>query len=146
MSTQTTPARASSFPRLSPSVSRAHDPVFNHAAALARVDGDEQFLCELAEMFVPEASEHLAAMETALAAEALAEMGRLAHTLKGAACHFVASPTVVAAQALETASAHEDLALASRAYRELRCEVERLLGQLRTLLCSPVDAEEVSAI
>src|SRR5271155_4253447 len=98
----TNPAAATIFSRLPPSVPQANDPVFDQAAALALVDGDELFLCELANLFVQEQPERLAALEAALAAEALAEVERLAHNLKGAACHFAAALTVAAAQWLET--------------------------------------------
>ncbi len=146
MSTRSIPGAVVPFPGTRVSAQQADDPVFDHLAALARVDGDESFLHELAELFLQEGPEQLASLATALAVEELAEVERLAHNLKGAACHFVASPTVGAAQRLETASARGDLVQARSAYRELTCELERLLGQLRALLCSPVDTEGMLCI
>jgi HPt (histidine-containing phosphotransfer) domain-containing protein len=140
VSTQTSPGAQFKLSGLRPSALRASDSVFDHPAALARLDGDEQFLCDMAELFVQDGPERLAIMETALTAEALLDVQRLAHNLRGSACHFMARAAVAAAHRLETASARGDLVLARKNLLELKREVELLLGRLRALVCSPVDS------
>ena len=139
MLAQARSAAKSPFLEMLPPSARADDPVCDQAAALARLDGDRSFLCELAELFVQQAPDQLAAIVAALAVKATDELERLAHSLKGSACHFAAAPTVAAAQWLETAAADRNLAEAGNAYRALTLEVERLLDQLRALPESPVD-------
>jgi signal transduction histidine kinase/DNA-binding response OmpR family regulator len=110
---------------------------YDHAAALAKLDGDEAFLGELAEVFVQDCPGWLAGIETALAAGDVAEARQRAHTLKGAAYHFAAAPTIAAARALEKAG---DVAAARAALPELAAAA-RLLGRLDRLTGrAPVEA------
>jgi two-component system sensor histidine kinase/response regulator len=106
---------------------------YDHAAALAKVDGDEAFFGELAELFVHDCPGWLAGIEAALAAGEVAEVAQLAHTLKGAAYHFAAAPTIAAAQVLEKAAEGGDLAATRAALPELAAAVARLLGRLDRL-------------
>ena len=66
-------------------------PCFDFQDALVRVDGDELFLRELAELFIQQWSDLPATIE-ALGTNSLYEVERLAHNLKGAACYFLSAP------------------------------------------------------
>jgi HPt (histidine-containing phosphotransfer) domain-containing protein len=137
------PTKSCPLPRMSRTDVQSSDAVFDYHAALARVDGDKLFLRELAELFVQEWSDRLEAIEAALAARELTSVECSAHTLKGAACHFLAAPTVLAAQALETVAARDDIAGARSAFPALARAVECLLDRLRAFLRSPVAQEDL---
>jgi two-component system, sensor histidine kinase and response regulator len=110
------------------------DEVYDHATAVAHLDNDEEFLRELAEMFVLDCPSWLAGIETALAQGDIAAAQRLAHTLKGAAYHFAAPATITAALGLEELAADRDLAGARAAYPELSHAATLLLGRLHQLV------------
>jgi HPt (histidine-containing phosphotransfer) domain-containing protein len=109
-------------------------PAYDHAAAVARLEGDEAFLRELADLFIQDCPGWLTGIEAALNGGDAAAAQRLAHTLKGAAYHFAAGPTIAAAQALEQAADGGDLTGARAMFSGLARAVARLLGQLNTLL------------
>ena len=75
--------------------------VFDQEAALARVEGDEELLAELAGLFLEEAPGLLAQMREALAAGDAPRLERAAHSLKGSASNIDAPETTAAASALE---------------------------------------------
>jgi HPt (histidine-containing phosphotransfer) domain-containing protein len=120
--------------------------VLDWGGALQRLGGDEELLREMALVLLDEAPELLASIRTALDARQPIELGRAAHTLKGALGHFAARPAQRAAQQVETL-ATQGLSLdLPAAIDALQAEFDRLLPVLRThagtASSHPEDAKE----
>ncbi|HYT92116.1 MAG TPA: response regulator [Gemmataceae bacterium] len=111
---------------------------FDRAAALARLDGDEAFLKELAGIFVQDCPRLLAEMEAALARSDAEALQRAAHTLKGSSYHFEAAATAAAAKQLETIGRSGDLTSAPDAYLALARAAGRLVRELEALAAAEV--------
>ncbi len=107
----------------------AHGPV-NHAGLLAALDGDQDLLRELMDLFLGQAPKHLAELRAALAAADAARVAQVAHTLKGSAANLRISATADAAARLEALGRAGDLSKASTAYRELEESLEDLRPNL----------------
>lgn len=109
-------------------------PVMDLAAALDRLDGDQELFLTLAGLFVERSAPALEALQTALATQDLPALVKEAHKLKGSAMEFCAQPAVAAAAHLEESarkSAAQDLpAMAEQA----RAEVERLTAALADIM------------
>lgn len=101
-------------------------PVFDYAAALARLGGDEEFFWELAEMFQEQAPQWMKAIKTAIEEKDCQTLHKSAHTLKGAVSNFAAPRVVEAAQELESLGKQELLENADHAYRALDVAVAEL--------------------
>ncbi|HPM82895.1 MAG TPA: response regulator, partial [Candidatus Anammoximicrobium sp.] len=102
------------------------EPVMDRNAALELLGGREELLGELTALFFEETDKLMPALRTAVQQQHIAEVRRLAHTIKGAATHFAAPATVAAALRLETLGRDGDLAGADEALARLEREVERL--------------------
>lgn len=63
-------------------------PVFDEAAILARLDGDQQLLSELITTFLDECPGLMAAVRRATAQNNAAQVAQTAHALKGAICNL----------------------------------------------------------
>jgi two-component system sensor histidine kinase/response regulator len=100
---------------------------FDRQQALARVDGDEDFLRELAGIFREDCPRSLAEIHAAMDRADYPVVERQAHTLKGAASNFYAKRTVAAALSLETAAAARNLAKMRIAQQELVSATTRFL-------------------
>jgi PAS domain S-box-containing protein len=109
------------------------EPVFDEAAALARVDGDRDLLKTLVELFFETCPEQLTQLRAAVAAGDAATVRRLAHTIKGAVGTFGAGPAVEAAARLETMAREGTLGGAEEARAALDAAVERLKPALAAL-------------
>ena len=101
------------------------------AQALAQIEGNEALLQEMATLFFEECPKLLAAMQTAIAQGAAADLRRAAHTLKGEADIFAAEPTAAAASRLETVGRDGDWSDVNTAWAALQDAVARLLPALR---------------
>jgi HPt (histidine-containing phosphotransfer) domain-containing protein len=95
-------------------------------AALEQIGGSEDLLRELMELFLEESGKLMPALRQAVEQRNMADVRRLAHTVKGAATHFTAHSVVAAALRLETMGRDGDLAGADEAYARLEREVEQL--------------------
>ena len=104
--------------------------VFDQADALARVCGNFGLLRELAEMFLEDAPQWLAAIRDALRAGDAAGLRQAAHTLRGSVSSFSAPAAEEAAGRLEGLARAGDLTAAVDAYPV----VEGALGRLRDVL------------
>ncbi len=102
------------------------EPVMDRNAALELLGGREELLGELNALFFEETGKLMPALRTAVQQQHIAEVRRLAHTIKGAATHFAAPATVAAALRLEIMGRDGDLAGADEAFARLEREVERL--------------------
>jgi CheY-like chemotaxis protein len=107
--------------------------VFDRNLALARVDGDEALLADLARLFLDESPNMLAALQTALAENDAARLERAAHSLKGAVSTFAARDAVDAALKLERLGRAGDLEEAPQACDALESQLERLRIALQAL-------------
>ncbi len=73
----------------------------NFAVALDRLGGDEQLLCEVAQLFLEECPELVAQVRTAVVSGDADALQQAAHTLKGSVSNFGAAAASEAALALE---------------------------------------------
>ncbi len=103
---------------------------FDEAEALASVDGDRDFLRELAETFLNDSPAWLAEIEAGMAARTALRVNRAAHVLKGATCYFGAPAVTRAAELLEQMAAGSDLVGCVAACADLTRKVERLQKDL----------------
>jgi two-component system sensor histidine kinase/response regulator len=121
-----------------PAVAAAGGPVFDKAAALGRVGGDEAVLQELAHMFLEESARLMPQIRRAVAHEDSQQLRRAAHTFKGVVSIFTATAAADAAQKLESMGEDGNLAEAAAACRALEEAIERLEPELAALARRPV--------
>jgi CheY-like chemotaxis protein/HPt (histidine-containing phosphotransfer) domain-containing protein len=100
--------------------------VFDLAEALRSVDGDEDFLRELVELFSADCPRLMAEIEAAVAMNDRVGLRRAAHTLKGSAWSLGAAAVAEVAVRLETMGSAGELASAEAACHQLRRELVRL--------------------
>lgn len=103
---------------------------FEWQAALADLDGSEEILRDLAGVFLSEADAMTGAVRNAVARRDAAELRRSAHSLKGAARIFHATPAATAAYELEILGRDNDFRDANRALAKLEEEVSNLCNAL----------------
>jgi two-component system sensor histidine kinase/response regulator len=104
--------------------------LFDKAAALARVGGDEELLKELIVVFIGEVHRWLDDIRSAIVSADAAKLKRAAHTLKGAVDNCGASRAYDFALQLERLGGEGRLAGAEEIFAELEAEIERLLPAL----------------
>jgi HPt (histidine-containing phosphotransfer) domain-containing protein len=100
---------------------------------LERLEGNQELLTELIQLFLGEAPLLIEAMRTALQQGDMRELGRSAHSMKGAASNFSAYGTVSAASQLENDANKGDSESAKAGLATLEVVVERLLPELANL-------------
>ncbi|NOT57439.1 MAG: response regulator [Deltaproteobacteria bacterium] len=108
-------------------------PPFDMQAALERAGGDRELLAELADLFLQDYEAYLSQIHTALATADNKLMAMAAHTLKGSAGNFAATPTCEAAAALEDAGRNGDLSHATEAVGRLETALQQLVPALQQL-------------
>jgi two-component system sensor histidine kinase/response regulator len=116
-------------PRAAGVISRP--PIFNLTEALSRVDGDEDLLKELIEVFAEEYPAWIADLRAAVAAADAPWVRRAAHTIKGAVDNCGAGSAFDAAFRLERMAGEGRLTGADEAVAALDQEIQRLLPALR---------------
>lgn len=109
----------------------SHEPVFNLAEALTRVDEDEDLFQTLAELFIEQAPLDMAATQAALDADDAVALARAAHRMKGAILQFSAHTLFEATTQLETLGKADDLAGAKPVCALVGQELTTLLTALR---------------
>ena len=109
------------------------DENLNRASILERLEGNQELLTELIQLFLGEAPLLIEAMRTALQKGDMRELGRSAHSMKGAASNFMAHSTAGAASQLEDDAKRGDTESARNALAALEVIVERLLTELENL-------------
>ncbi len=100
--------------------------VLDWIAALARVGGSQELLRRLADLFLKECGKLMAEIRHTIASADVPRLRRAAHTLKGSADCFAATPTVEAALRLELMAREGNLARVEEAWTSLETEVNRL--------------------
>jgi PAS domain S-box-containing protein len=118
--------------------------IFDRNVALARVDGDEALLADLARLFVEESPKMLEAISQALAEKDAARLQRAAHSLKGSVATFAAQNASNAALRLERLARAGDLSEAPGAYAALEAQVARLRSILESVAAGDERTPEVS--
>jgi signal transduction histidine kinase/CheY-like chemotaxis protein/HPt (histidine-containing phosphotransfer) domain-containing protein len=98
-----------------------------------RVDGDEQLLQELIDLFQKDCSNWLEKIRDAIAAENPRALEMAAHALKGAVGTFAAESALEAAVRLETIGRDNNLQEAEPAYRSLEAEIDRVKQALAVI-------------
>jgi HPt (histidine-containing phosphotransfer) domain-containing protein len=95
--------------------------------ALDRVDGSEETLVELVEIFLEQWPEMMDEIEQGVARADYENLRRAAHTLKGSASIFGARPVVEVADRLSDMARDEELDGAEGELRTLQDEMDRLV-------------------
>jgi two-component system sensor histidine kinase/response regulator len=110
---------------------------FDRAEVLRRLEGDEQLLREVAELFIQDCASLIERLREAVERRDAAELRGAAHRLKGAASNLAAGPVTEAARALEMIAERGRLSEAMPAWEHLQREGERLVAALRSALKEP---------
>ena len=108
--------------------------IFDIEGALEKVEGDREFLIELARIFLDEVSTLLVAMAHAMEQNDIIAAAKKAHTIKGASSNFCAQAIFDAAwdfEQLLPSNTPEEIAAA---YERLLQETERLNQAMRQAL------------
>lgn len=121
-------------------------PVYDFLAALKRLDGDQAFLVQLAQLFLDTVPEQLQSLRTAMQNRDGKLIGDLAHLVKGSVRHFMAASAYDSAQRLEIISLSGDSEMIEQTYKQLLNDVQRLRIVLRSMLFSLPEASPNSGV
>jgi CheY-like chemotaxis protein len=105
----------------------------DRASLLERVEGDQELLAEMAQLFQEELPMLIGAMRTALESGDMVVLERSAHSLKGAAGNLSASVTALAALQLEKDAGNKDAEAAGKSFLKVEQAVQQLLPALADL-------------
>lgn len=111
-------------------------PVFNLAEALARVDEDADLFHALAELFIEQAPQDMAATQAALDTADAAALARAAHRMKGAILQFSAHTLFEATTQLETLGKSGDLDGAKPVCARVARELDALVTALQEYIAN----------
>ena|GEM_PF-778634 len=104
--------------------------IFDWADALDRFGGNEKTLKELAQLFLDECPKMIGEIEQAISSENAKALRRAAHTLKGSAAIFAATPVVEAAYQVESIGREGNLEEVEEAIVVLKAELKLLTPDL----------------
>jgi two-component system sensor histidine kinase/response regulator len=99
---------------------------FDRAVLLDRVEGDEELLAEMIQLYMEDVPRALEAMRSALQQNDMHALERAAHSLKGSSANLAAKTAAEAAQRLEQDAKRGDAVGAEASVAAL----ERVLGRL----------------
>ena len=119
--------------REGPTLDTQSETVFDRKEALSRVEGDVEFLLELAAEFLDGCPSLLAKIYGAITSGDSQSLENTAHYLKGAAGNLGAKTVWRAAQGLETMGREGKLDRAGEACQKLTAEIEQLKVALAEL-------------
>jgi signal transduction histidine kinase/DNA-binding response OmpR family regulator/HPt (histidine-containing phosphotransfer) domain-containing protein len=114
------------------STSDEGEPCLDWEGALKNLEGDEELLLELADMFLEQCPPTMAAIEDAISKQAAQELQRAAHSLKGSARVIGGSAAAAAALQLENIGRDAQLEAAASAFRALEVKVAELKEKLHS--------------
>jgi two-component system, sensor histidine kinase and response regulator len=106
-------------------------PAWDTAAALDLVEGDQELLEELAQLFAEECPKAMEEIRNALDAKDAVLLERHAHTLKGSSANIGANGVSAAALALEQEARAGNLAKSQEDFRLLQAAIARLIPELQ---------------
>lgn len=105
--------------------------IFDFGGALEKVEGDREFLNELAKIYLEEVSILLVAMAHAMEQNDIIAAAKKAHTIKGASSNFCAQAVFEAAWDFEKMLPSNTSEEIAAAYERLLRELERLKQAMR---------------
>ncbi|OHD68951.1 MAG: hypothetical protein A2W19_06930 [Spirochaetes bacterium RBG_16_49_21] len=108
--------------------------IINREALSERLDNDFELFKELAELFIKESPNLLAAVEDAVTIKNGEKIGKTAHTLKGAIANFSADTAYQSALTLEKIGKNNQLAKAETALQNLKHELKQMTEALSRLM------------
>lgn len=108
-------------------------PILNRAALDEATGGDDELMQELAELYVTDADAQIIALATAVEAQDLDAVGRVAHGLKGSSASIGALEAAEAFRILEAIGRGADASDLGTALARARSALGRLRGELTTL-------------
>ena len=111
-----------------------HEPAWNQAELLARVDNDGELVRELLALFKEDFPRTVRSLEAAVSSEDLKNSGSLSHTLKGTLSNLGAARAAAAAASLEKLACAGETAALKDAFDALEREAGRLLPELDAYL------------
>lgn len=114
--------------------------VFNRAAALERVGGDQELLQEIVELYLGEYPALLSEIQSAVSRQDAQQLYRSAHTLKGSLGALGAEAAQQGALALEMSGRQGQLETAG----SMLADLERLLTQLHAELAASASSSSSS--
>jgi HPt (histidine-containing phosphotransfer) domain-containing protein len=123
--------RGSADPKVRPA--KSDPPAIDHQDLLDRLGGDDELLAELAQIFEAETPRIMGALRSAIDANDVASVKRVAHTLRGSVAVFGAHAASHAAQSLEHMARGGSLDRAPDALATLDAEIVRLSDELTRL-------------
>jgi CheY-like chemotaxis protein len=106
-------------------------PAFDREQVLRRLDGDEQLLAEVVELFLADSSTLVEAIRSAIERDDVKDVRAASHRLKGAASNLAAAALTEAARAIEVVAESGRLGEALPVWRRLKREADRLETALR---------------
>lgn len=106
----------------------------NIAEMKRRVDGDEEIIRELFQIFLAEIPRMAGQIRTAVAEGDADRLMSAAHSLKGSAANLAADRVARLAADLEAMGRSGDLSRVAIVHPEIEAEIEQLTGQLTTIL------------
>jgi HPt (histidine-containing phosphotransfer) domain-containing protein len=124
-------------PAASSEVAAASSEAFDRAEVLRRLEGDEQLLREVVELFIQDSAGLIDRLRNAVQANDAADVRAAAHRLKGAASNLAATPVTEAARALELIGEQGTVSEAMPAWQRLKHEADRLVVALRAVQTEP---------
>ena len=104
---------------------------FDREIALKKFDGDQDFLLEIAGMFLDGITEQMTSLSTALEHADVGAVGKIAHTVKGSVSHFGAERAFAAALRLEQDAGSGDVGSLTASHECFVREIEQLIDELR---------------
>lgn len=107
---------------------------FNLDDALARVDQDQDLFVTLAELFIEQAPQDMAATQAALDAGDAAALARAAHRMKGAVLQFAAPGLFEATSRLESLGKAGTLDCAAAVCAQVDEKLQQLVAALRAYI------------
>jgi two-component system sensor histidine kinase/response regulator len=112
-------------------------PVFDHETALDRINGEEELLDEVIQLFLSDAPSRLAEIRASLEQGDPKRLEIAAHSLKGAAGYVGAERASAQALKLEELGQKGDLSPALDEYRQLEHEIEQLRQAIAAFNAEP---------
>ncbi len=116
------------------------------AAALNRLDSDQAFLMQLAQLFLDTVPEQLASLSAAIQDHNGQLIGDLAHLIRGSVRHFFAASANDSAQRLEIISLSGDSEMIEQTYKQLLNDIQRLRTALMSMMFSLPEASPNSGV
>ncbi len=101
------------------------DSVWDPEQTLTRLDGDQDLLCQLADLFITQGPKEMHEVQEALQQGDASRLARAAHKLKGSVIQFNASGVVAAVKELDEVSRGGNLQAAAAAFAKLQPELDR---------------------